>query len=242
MHPRVSKIYSKFKGKSFIFFLKDEVGFGSLLDIGCGENSPIKYVVERGYSVGLDTFKPSILKSKRAKLHDDYVLASVSHLCFKPKSFQTAVLVEVLEHLSKSDGYKIIDQIEDLAKNRVLVSTPNGFLKQQEIEGNVNQKHLSGWTVIELENLGFNVYGMNGFRFFLKEQAGYRINQLWYRVLSDLSQILAYRYPMIAFQLLAVKKVNNNHLKNETKTLQIRDIHRFQCFEAFLSMRYVFSC
>jgi len=182
-------------------------GCGSLLDIGCGKDSPIKHVVERGYSVGLDTFKPYILKSKRAKLHDDYVLASISHLCFKPKSFQTVALLEVLEHLNKSDGYKIMNQMDGLAKNKVVVFTPNGFLKQQEYEDNIHQKHLSGWAVRELENLGFSVYGINGFRFFRKEKAEYRINQLWYLALAGLSQVLAYRYPMIAFELLAVKRV-----------------------------------
>jgi len=182
-------------------------GCGSLLDVGCGKDSPIKYVVERGYSVGLDIFKPYLLESKRAKLHDDYVLASISHLCFKPRSFQTVVLLDVLEHLSKSDGYKIMNHMEGLATNKVVVFTPNGFLNQQEYEDNVHQKHLSGWTVNELENLGFSVYGINGFRFFRKEKAECRINQSWYRGFADLSQALAYRYPMMAFQLLAVKRV-----------------------------------
>ena len=203
----IRKIYRIFKGKSFISFLEDEIGCGSLIDVGCGENSPIKYVAKKGYSVGLDMFKPSILKSKRAKLHDDYVLASINHLCFKPKSFQTAVLLDVLEHLIKSDGYKIMNEMERLATNKVVMVTPNGFLNQHEYESNVHQKHLSGWTVRELETLGFSVHGMNGFRLFLTERAGYRINQLWYFKFVDLSQILAFRFPIIAFQLLAVKKV-----------------------------------
>jgi hypothetical protein len=87
------------------------------------------------------------------------------------------------------------------------VFTPNGFLKQQEYEDNIHQKHVSGWTVHELENLGFSVYGINGFRFFLKERAKYKINQLWYFKFVDLSQALAFRCPMLAFQLLAVKRV-----------------------------------
>jgi len=204
---RIREIYRKFKGKPFTFFLKDEIGCGSLLDVGCGENSPIKYAVKRGYSVGLDLFKPSILKSKQAKLHDEYVLASINHLCFKPNSFQTVALLDVLEHLSKSDGYKIMNQVEGLANDKVVVFTPNGFLKQQEYESNLYQKHLSGWTVHELENLGFRVYGMNGFRFFLTEKAAYRINQLWYFKLVDFSQAFAFRCPMLAFQLLGVKRV-----------------------------------
>lgn len=204
----IGKVHGIFEGKPFIFYLKDKISeCGSLLDIGCGKDSPVKCFIERGYSVGLDIFKPSILKSKEAKIHDDYVLASINHLCFKPKSFQTVVLIDVLEHFTKGDGCRVINQMEGLATEKIVIFTPNGFLKQQEYEGNVQQVHLFGWTVRELENLGFSVSGINGMRFFRGEKAMYRINQQWYYWLANLSQELAYHYPMIAFQLLAVKRV-----------------------------------
>jgi len=202
--------YRSLKGKTFGLLLRDEMsGCGSLLDIGCGKDSPVKYVIGRGYSVGLDGYKPYLLKSKKAQLHDDYVLASINDLCFSPKSFQTVVLIDVLEHLSKSAGYKIMNQMESLATSKVIVFTPNGFLEQQKYEGNAYQRHLSGWTVCELENQGFTVYGVNGLKFFLKEKAELRINRWWYFELVILSEALAYRFPKIAFQLLAVKKVIN---------------------------------
>jgi len=209
--PFIGKVYNSFKGKSFLFYLRERMSdCGCLLDVGCGKDSPIEYVAERGYSVGLDIFKPYLLKSKRAKIHDDYVLASINYLRFKPKSFQTTALIDVLEHLNKSDGYKILNQIEGLATEKVVVFTPNKFLKQQEYDDNVHQMHLSGWTLLELVNLGFSVCGINGVRFFRKEKAEYRINQSWFSKLADLSQTIAYRYPMIAFQLLAVKRVTGS--------------------------------
>ena len=221
MLTRIRKKYRTFKGKPYIFYLKDYLsGCGSLLDVGCGRDSSIKHVVERGYSVGLDIFKPYILKSKRAKLHDDYVLASASNLCFKPKSFQTVALLDVLEHLSKSDGYKIMNQMEGLATDKVVVFTPNGFLKQQEDDGNIHQKHVSGWTVRELENIGFSVHGINGLKFFRKQKAEYRINQSWYFTFENYSQALAYRYPMVAFQLLAVKRVTDAHMSGLKNTIE----------------------
>ena len=204
----IRNAYGSLKGKTLKLLLKDELlGCGSLLDIGCGKDSPIKYAMGRDYSVGIDSYKPYLLKAKKAKLHDDYVLASVNHLCFSLKSFRTAVLLDVLEHLSKKGGYKIMSEMEKLATNKVIVYTPNGFLKQQEYDGNPYQRHLSGWTVRELENQGFIVKGVHGLKLLRKEKAEFRVNQGWYYELVDISEKIAYKFPKIAFQLLAVKEL-----------------------------------
>jgi hypothetical protein len=206
----VTTAYRSLKGKTFELLLQNELkDCGTLLDIGCGKNSPVKQAIGRGYSIGLDGFKPYLLKSKKAKIHDDYVLASLDHLCFSPKSFHTVVLIDVIEHLNKNDGYKLLSKMENLTKGKVLLFTPNGFLKQQEYDENDFQRHLSGWSVCELENQGFAVFGVNGFKFFLKEKAELKINQWWYYELDMLSESLAYRFPKTAFQLLAVKKLKN---------------------------------
>ena len=194
-------------GRTYESILSDQVKTSeSVLDLGCGRNSPIKRVPEIGYSVGVDGYRPYLLQSKREKAHGDYVLASLNHQCFRPRSFQTVVLLDVLEHLTKSDGYKIIEEMEKLATDKVVLFTPNGFLNQEDYEGNILQTHLSGWTAPELEKRGFKVYGVNGAKFFRKEKAQLRINQRWFYELCFLSEKLVFRFPTLAFQLLAVKK------------------------------------
>ena len=90
---------------TFELLLKNELSDCEiLLNIGCGKASPIKYALERPYSVGIDGYKPYLQKSKKARLHDDYFLGDVNHLCFSPKSFQTVVLLDVLEQLGKNCG------------------------------------------------------------------------------------------------------------------------------------------
>jgi hypothetical protein len=198
-------------GKSFVAVIQKELSYsGSLLDIGCGKTSPVKYVNKenRGYTVGLDGYKPYLLSSKRAKVHDDYVLANVNHLCFAEKGFETVALLDVIEHLNKADGDKIINEMQNIASAKVIVFTPNGFLRQDEYDGNVYLGHLSGWSVSEFKNRGFGVVGVNGLKIFRKEKAELKINQFWFSGLVALSEGFAHRFPRVAFQLLATKKIN----------------------------------
>jgi hypothetical protein len=206
------KFYRKFKGKTYVFLLKENLaGQKSILDCGCGERSPIKDVPLKSCAVGVDLYKPALLKSKKAKIHEDYVLADSNNLCFKPKSFSAVVALDFLEHLEKADGYWAIRNMEKLATNSVLIFTPNGFLRQSECGGNVFQVHLSGWTTEELERLGFKVYGANGLKFLRKEGGKIRFKPIAiFSEVSMVSQKLAYRFPKIAFQLLAVKKMRRN--------------------------------
>lgn len=156
----------------------------------------------------MDLYKPSLIKSKRAKIHDDYVLAEINHLCFVSKSFEAVLAIDVLEHLKKVDDISLIKNIEKIAKYAALVFTPNGFLPQSEYDGNILQIHQSGWTVAELKSLGFRVYGINGLKFLRKEEAENRFKpQILFDEVSAVSQKLANRFPSIAFQLLCVKKL-----------------------------------
>ncbi len=206
------RFYRKFKGKrTYVFLLKEHLaGQKSILDCGCGSSSPIKDVPLKSCTVGVDLFKPALLESKKAKIHENYVLADIKNFCFKPKSFSAVVALDFLEHLEKADGYKFIRSIEELAADSVLIVTPNGFLRQSESSGNVFQVHLSGWTTEELKRLGFKVYGVNGLKFLRREEAVIRFKpQAIFSEVSIMSQKLAYHCPKIAFQLLAVKKNRN---------------------------------
>lgn len=98
-----------------------------ILDVGCGYSSSIRLVRKGSYRVGLDFHKPYILKSKKSLIHDDYVLGDAKVLPFKPNSFDCGVATEVLEHLPKHEGSKMIDEMGRVAK-KIMLTTPNGFL------------------------------------------------------------------------------------------------------------------
>jgi len=187
-------------------YLKRELeGCESILDLGCGQNSPLQHC-PIPYSVGIDLFEPYLRESKRKGIHSEYVLADVRNIEFRPKSFDCVLATELIEHLTKEEGYRLIEKMERIARKKVILTTPNGFLPQTSYDGNKFQIHRPGWTVTELKRLGYKVKGINGTKFLRKERGELKLKIL---ILSDLTQKIVYHFPKFAFQLLAVKNVDN---------------------------------
>jgi hypothetical protein len=112
---------------------------------------------------------------------------------------------DVIEHLSKHDGYELICQMEAIAKKRVVIFTPNGMLGQKPEPDNPFQAHLSGWTVSEMRRLGYKVVGVHGFKWFRVGQAQLRAPKAVFKRLSILTQDLAKHLPGLAYQILCYK-------------------------------------
>ena len=76
------------------------------------------------------------------------------------EKYDIITCIDGLEHLQKSDGYCIIQDMMRVG-NKILLFTPEGFVRNEphrawNIEGGDEyQKHLSGWSQKELESLGF---------------------------------------------------------------------------------------
>jgi len=184
----------------------------SLLDVGCGINSPISSISRRpGKLIGVDGFQPSIDESRRQNKHDDYLCSDLlevdSH--FEENSFECVMALDVIEHFPKEKGFELLEKMEALASKRVIVFTPNGFLSQDEHSGNVLQKHVSGWSVEEMRRRGYQVIGINGWKPLLGEFALPRFwpKPLW-MVISRLTQPLVRNRPEAAFQILCVKHLD----------------------------------
>lgn len=191
--------------------LEEELkGMDSVLDVGCGDKSPIAKLKKNFHSFGIDVFGPSIQKSKKVQIHDDYKIGDILKIdrFFKPRSFDAVIALDVIEHFSKKDGLKLITLMEKIAKKKVIIFTPFGFTKQHPNDGNPFQKHRSGWHIGEFKKMGYKVYGMRGLRFIRGEYATIKYKPwfLW-GALSTVSQFFVYNYPRFAYQLLAVKKM-----------------------------------
>ena len=192
----------------------------SVLDLGCGKNSPVQYC-NVPYSVGVDIFKPYIKISKGKKIHNDYILADITRLNFKPNSFDAVILIDVLEHLPKEEGERLLDKVELWARNKIIITTPNGFVPQKDIDQNPFQKHRSGWTIEEFKKRGYRVYGLAGWKFLRRENIvedsnaedsilstiRFKPRILWF-IISAISQIITYYFPRYAFELFCVKNLN----------------------------------
>ena len=197
---------------SIIDALEEAVGEPqSLLDVGCGNNSPILRFGRRpAYSVGIDLHRPWLHESRAKGIHDEYVEANVLDLAarFERGQFEVVLACDVLEHLDPGDGANLLAMMETVASQRVVVLTPNGFVPQGETWGNPLQVHRAGWTAEALERLGYEVAGLNGMRLFRGERGAARLRPRRIgELLALLSQPLARRFPTTAFHLLAKKRI-----------------------------------
>ena len=87
-------------------------GLGSVLDVGCGSDSPLQFVHKVGRKVGVDAFAPSIEASRARGLHDDYLQLELESLAVEPKSYDAVVLLDLIEHFEKDAGLAFLGKLE----------------------------------------------------------------------------------------------------------------------------------
>jgi hypothetical protein len=148
---------------------------------------------------------------------------------FEPGSFDVALACDLLEHLDREAGLQLLILMELVARQRVVILTPNGFVPQGETWSNPLQVHRSGWTVDDMRRLGYTVEGVNGLRIFRGERGTIRWPPrfVWGK-LARLSEPLASRFPKLAFHILCVKDLNRarsaqNQRSRESVALASRD-------------------
>lgn len=191
-----------------VFIEKEVHGYKTLLDVGCGTNSPVQSFNKRIRCVGVDAFQPSIETSKSKKIHDEYHLLNVMDINkqFASEKFDVVTALDLIEHLTKEDGFQLMDKMEAIAKHKIIIYTPNGFVPQGDREKNPWQVHLSGWTPKEFEDRGYKVYGINGIKPLRGEYAKVKYKPAFFwNFISDLTEPFVKNKPEKAFQILAIK-------------------------------------
>jgi ubiquinone/menaquinone biosynthesis C-methylase UbiE len=178
----------------------DNANVKSVLDVGCGEGNSIELIGKRDMLVGIDTWKPYLEKAKERKIYDELICKDIKKMDFKDKSFDAVIFISVLEHLTKEDGLKVIEDIQRIARKLVVVMTPSSFFEQDEFDDNPYQKHLSGHWESLLAEKGFEVRGT----------AGLKLNNSTKRIplLMLLTQPLVHFFPGIANEIIAVKRLD----------------------------------
>lgn len=130
-----------------------------VLDIGCGIQPqrylrPLVHVCCEPHEQYI-----SLLQGKVEREYDRrYVVLRATWAeairIFPPKSVDTVFLVDVIEHLKKEEGRRLLMATEELARRQVAVFTPLGDLPQCHpdgkdawgLDGGKWQEHKSAWT------------------------------------------------------------------------------------------------
>ena len=185
---------------------------GSILDLGCGSSSPIGPISGSVYSVGVDRHRPSLEMSRREGIHNATVLMDAGDIgkVFGTGSFDCVLALDLIEHLEKEDGLRLMEDMMRTARRKVIILTPNGFRPQEAYSGNEWQVHRSGWSAVEMEGLGFRTIGVNGWRPLRGDKAALKYRpKLFCLALSDLTQLIVRNRPEWAYQILCVRDVKS---------------------------------
>ena len=206
-----------------IYLLRKELaGCQTVLDLGCGPSSPIQYCGPFKHSVGVEVFEPYLKESRAKGIHQEYLLSHIEDLDFEENSFDAVALIEVIEHMEEEKAAKVLELAEKWARKKVVVTSPNGFVPQKALDGNQYQEHLSGWPLNKMKQLGYRSYGLARFKFLRQEVEAETMGDdvfssirlrprfFWFLV-AALSQILTYRMPGWAFELLSIKSVSGSN-------------------------------
>jgi len=179
-----------------------------VLDVGCGIASPLAAVRFRGFSVGVDLSAAALRAAREAHTHAALVRADATDVAriFRPASVDAVVALDVIEHLERDAALALVDALERVARRRVVVFTPNGFVPQAQATDNPHQEHRSGFTADELRARGYRVRGMYGLSWLCGPfgEVRWAPGFLWRRV-ADLTAPVVYGVPRLAFALFCSK-------------------------------------
>ena len=136
----------------------------TVLDLGCGFGTwghmmrTMAYLGgHKSYIVGCDIFIPYLKIVKKHNPYDDLVLCDARFPPFRDKSVDIIIAFELIEHLEKQEARWCLANWPKLCRKSIFVSTPYGWLPQEETRDNKFQKHRSAWTEGELKRMSYKV-------------------------------------------------------------------------------------
>ncbi len=125
-----------------------------LVDVGCGIR-PYIYSNSK-FHVCIEPFKEyiniakSVFKDLNMLFLNNYALEGLRQ--FPDKSVDTVIMIDLIEHLTKEDGYALLQEADRITKKQIVVFTPLGYLSNHRegndawgLNGQEMQEHKSGW-------------------------------------------------------------------------------------------------
>jgi SAM-dependent methyltransferase len=186
-----------------------------ILDVCCGtgEESNLLRKNNRTRLTVIDTWLPVVKEARRTGYFSKVIYGEALKELKKinSKSFDVVSIIWGLEHFTKKNGLEVIREMERIAKKKVMIAVPNGYLPRPK-ESNPHQKHKSGHWEVSLESFGYKLNGIEGWKEFRDENYALkgRKNQITYflvLLLTAFSQLVTYHWWKQAWLILAVKEL-----------------------------------
>lgn len=186
---------------------KELYGCKTICDVGCGEGgfaSRLVSVMDKKAVMltGCEIHVPYLKMAKESGVHKKLVRCDIRHLPFKEKSFDAVISINSIEHIPKDLSY--IDKLESLAKKKIVITTPRGYLSSKDWGVNT-QRHVCGYEIEEFARKGYMVHGWESrFFYLLWEKTPPPFNLAW-SMISHLLNAFTYNHLRFANALLCSK-------------------------------------
>jgi SAM-dependent methyltransferase len=199
-----------------------------ILDVGCGfgkwgylcmTNYWETHAPEAGTSpqiVGIDGYAPNVQMARSKGCYNNVLDAIFPPLPFENGSFDSVLLIELIEHLEETNAVELIEEAKRVACNRVIISTPNfpDFRPGHETLTGFNEleAHTSYWNRRRLRQLGFTLYGVGlkpGSRYWRGILRRLGILGLYDKRFRPCLSSLSLQFPCIAENIIGVWKNEN---------------------------------
>lgn len=199
------------QGYDYRRWLKRDLGdCETILELGCGDNSPLLQIGYGKKTAAVDIFKPYVDKHSRLGNYMACNHADILTMPFPEKTFDAVVMCDVLEHLPRDTvmDIKLFGQMEKCAKRKVILYTPNGFVPNDLHDGDPYQAHVSAWEPGDYQERGYSVKGATGLRWLFGKDSLFKYHPYSVcSILGMLSQPMIYNKPKWARHSYAVKEV-----------------------------------
>lgn len=182
----------------------------TILEIGCGSNSPILQIGLGKKTDTFDVWMPYIEKHNKKSDYRNCWQQDVFDYNIPLNKYDAIVMCDVLEHL---DSDKVIysglfGKFDQIAKKKIILFTPNGFIENNLVDDDPYQAHLSAWEPRDYQERGYTVKGATGLRWLLgvgslPKYHPYSIVS----IIAMLSQRIIYNHPTWAWHSYAVKEI-----------------------------------
>jgi 2-polyprenyl-3-methyl-5-hydroxy-6-metoxy-1,4-benzoquinol methylase len=180
IYQKNSGIQSKWHILKFDRVRREISRFKRHLDIGCGPGTLIGSMNGSRLSVGVDIAKDQILyaNQKYGKPRKHFLPITEGSLPFNDASFDVVTLIEVIEHLTRGQGCKLLTEIHRIMEpgGMCLVTTPNyaglwpllEYFVNRRGKINYEHQHISHFTASRLQSFmketGFENVAVEGFQ------------------------------------------------------------------------------
>ena len=185
----------------------------SVLDLGFGEGAHWKTAPPRTTAsillTAVDAYDAPTQSDSQVPRPTTKLLGKVPEILngIEDSAFDFVLAFDLIEHLSKEDGYLLSYHMQRICSKAAFIFTPNGHVWQPPSQENSFQAHISGWRPTEFKGLGWQTLkGCRGAKFFYGPFAAPKIfphSKLLAAVRAPIDRLFV-MLPRLSFSFLAI--------------------------------------